>query len=124
MKSIINLHENFISAARRPMNFDKLPIAPATVDLPVIPTNKWKKTETSLEKKLLFPDKIQRNKFILKLFEYEEDVGHNAHIYIEDNEVMLVLSTHDINKVTELDKEYARYIDELYKESLYSQHVY
>lgn len=106
------------------MNFDKLPIAPVVADLPVIPTNKWKKTDSSLEKKFLFPDKLQRNRFIKKLFEYEEDVGHHASIYIENDEVMLVLSTHDVNKVTELDKEYAKYVDETYKEILYSQEVY
>jgi pterin-4a-carbinolamine dehydratase len=120
VKSIVRLHEDFINLARRPMSFDKLPVAPVVADLPVIPTNKWKKTESSIEKKFLFPDKIQRNKYIRKLFEYEEDVGHHAEIFIVDNEVMLSLSTHDVNKVTELDKEYARYADELYKESLYS----
>jgi hypothetical protein len=69
VKSVISLHENFITTARRPMNFDKLPVAPVIADLPVIPTNRWKKTETSIEKKFAFPDKIQRNNNIVKSIE-------------------------------------------------------
>ncbi len=59
--------------------------------------------------------------FVMGLLGYEAQVEHNADIRISHDEVSLKLQTKDIGKATELDKEYARYADILFKDLVYSQ---
>jgi pterin-4a-carbinolamine dehydratase len=114
------LHEEFIDSARRPMDFGRLPVMPRGRDVPVIVTDKWKKSENSLIKTYKFISNELRNDFVRQLLIHEENVGHNATISIQHETVTLTLQTHDIKQVTELDKEYAKYADELYKDVVYS----
>ena len=114
------LHEEFIDAARRPMDFGRLPVMPRGRDVPVIVTDKWKKSENSLIKTYKFISNELRNDFVRQLLIHEEKVGHNATMTIQHETVTLTLQTHDIEQVTELDKEYAKAADELYKDVVYS----
>jgi len=116
------LHENFIDRARQPMTFGALPVLPREKDVPVIAVNKWKKVEspTRLRKTFQFMNQELRNSFIKGLLKYEDKTHHNATITIEENEVTLDVRTKDVDQVTELDKEYARHADELYKDVVYS----
>ena len=51
---------------------------------------------------------------------YERQVKHNAKITIDENEVMIQLTTKDVNSVTELDKEYAKFSDVLFRDLAYN----
>jgi pterin-4a-carbinolamine dehydratase len=102
------------------MDFGRLPVMPRGRDVPVIVTDKWKKSENSLIKTYKFISNELRNDFVRQLLIHEENVGHNATISIQHETVTLTLQTHDIKQVTELDKEYAKYADELYKDVVYS----
>lgn len=93
---------------------------PRGKDVPVIATDKWKKSENSLIKTYRFLSNELRNDFVRQLLIHEEKVGHNATISIQHETVTLTLQTHDIEQVTELDKEYASTADELYKDVVYS----
>jgi len=114
------LHEEFIDAARRPMDFGRLPVMPRGRDVPVIATDKWKKSDNSLIKTYSFISNELRNDFVRQLLIHEENVGHHATMTVQYEIVTLTLQTHDIDKVTELDKEFARHADELYKDVVYS----
>ena len=109
--------------ARRPMTFGRLPVKPIEGDIAIIPVDKWKKLEspTRLRKSFKFMNSSARNHFVLKLFEYEKDTGHNATITVDEGEVTLDLRTKDIDQVTELDKEYAKFADVLYKDVVYNR---
>ena len=120
MRHLKNLHEEFIDTARRPMNFNRLPVIPTYSDTPIIPTNRWATIQNSLNKTFSFRLKEQKNDFVRQLLIHEEEVGHYATITITKDDVALKLSTGDVDKVTELDKEYARWADELYKDVVYS----
>ena len=120
MNHLKNLHEEFINVARQPMNFNRLPIIPSHSDAPIIPSNKWIKIENSLNKTFSFRLKEQKNDFVRQLLTHEEEVGHYAVINITHDDVALKLSTKDVEKITELDKEYASWADELYKDIVYS----
>lgn len=119
---LTNLHEAFIDKARRPMAFDRLPIQPLKGDTAIIPVDKWQKVEspTRLRKKFKFMDQEFRNSFVLGLFEYEKKTRHNAMITVDENEVILDIRTKDVDQITELDKEYAKYADVLFKDIVYS----
>lgn len=120
MSSLKSLHEEFLDKARRPMDFGRLPVMPRGKDVPVIPSDKWKKSENFLIKTYQFISYELRNDFVRQLFIYEEKIGHNASILIQHLTVTLTLQTSDIDQVTELDKEYAKHADELYKDVVYS----
>lgn len=102
------------------MGFGRLPVMPRGKDVPVIATDKWKKSENSLIKTYKFLSNELRNDFVRQLLMHEEKVGHHATMTLQYESVTLTLQTHDIEQVTELDKEYARAADELYKDVVYS----
>lgn len=120
MKQLTRLHEHFIDVARRPMSFGRLPVEPSAVVVPVIPVSKWTTLDGSMSKTFSFRKVSQRNEFVKDLMERELSVGHHAIMTVSSDEVTLLLQTHDLGHVTELDKEYASYADELYRDVVYS----
>jgi len=122
MKQLSRLHEEFIDKARRPMNFGALPVLPREKDVPIMAVNKWEKIESPrrLRKKFQFLNQDLRNDFVRSLLKYEDETMHNATITINENEVVLDVYTKDVDQITELDKEYAKHADTLYKDVVYS----
>lgn len=118
---LARLHEEFLDKARRPMTFGGLPVMPREADVPLIPVNKWTKTDGTLKKSYQFRLMDQRNSFVKQLLDHEIEVNHNASISIDEDIVVLKLQTKDIKQITELDKEYAKWADELYKDVVYSR---
>lgn len=116
MRSIADLHESFINKAREPFVKGVLPVKPKEGFLPVIAMNTWKKSDDYYVKKFEFRTQSHRNEFVKQLFEYEDEVGHNAKMVVNEGLVVLMLQTKDIERVTELDKEYAKYADAVYKD--------
>lgn len=117
-----SLHEEFIDKARRPMTFGRIPIKPVEGDIAIVATEKWKKVEspTRLRKTYRFRTQQQRNRFVSELFEYEEETKHNATITVEEGQVTLDVRTKDLDQVTEIDKEYAKFADILFKDVVYN----
>jgi len=115
------LHEEFLEKARRPMTFGTLPIDPKTSDAPIIAVDKWTKKNDSLVKTFPFRTQDQRNDFLTQLLTHEIEVGHNADMTVTEGSVTLKLQTKDIRQVTELDKEFSKWTDELYKDVVYSR---
>jgi len=120
MKHLARLHEEFIDKARLPMNFGKLPVMPRGADVPLIPVNKWLKESNLLKKKYEFRLKSQKREFVTEILDHEEEVGHSPLLTIEEDSVTVTLQTKDIESITELDKEFAKWLDELYKDVVYS----
>jgi len=104
------------------MNFDRLPIKPVEGDVAIIAVEKWKKLEspTRLRKIFKFSKQEARNRFVKKILAYEDETQHNAVITVDEGQVTLDVRTKDIDQITELDKEYARYADVLYKDTVYN----
>lgn len=119
------LHESFIDSARRPMNFGRLPIKPLEGEIAIIPVDKWEKVKspTRLRKTFKFMSNDARNQFVAELFEYEKESGHNAIITIDEEKVTLDVRTKDVDQITELDKEYAKFADVLFKDIVYSPSI-
>ena len=114
------LHEEFIAQANRPMTFGELPVEPRKADAPVLAVDRWRTVDNVLVKTYRFRRDGDRDKFVVMLLGYEHDVKHNAVITIDSDSVSLRLTTHDVDRVTELDKEYARHADVVHREIVYS----
>ncbi len=67
-----------------------------------------------LARKFTFDSLQQRTLFMEYLLEVEEKNQHFAKITIEGLDVTVEVYTHDIQRVTELDKEYAGTCDSIY----------
>jgi len=115
------LNEEFIAQARRPMQMGKLPIEPQDADVPVIAVDKWRVTESPkmLVKTYRFRRPGDRDRFVTSLLMYESQVQHNATIIIEEGTVSLRLVTKNVDVITGLDKEYARFADTSWKDIVY-----
>lgn len=114
------LHEQFINNANRQMTFGNLPINPKEQNTPIIVTNKWKTNDKVLTKTFQFQRKGDKDKFVIALLEYEAETEHNAIIRISEGAVTLELFTKDLDKVTEIDKAYAKFADVLFKDVVYN----
>lgn len=119
---LANLHEAFIDKARRPMSFGKLPIEPLENGAAIIPVDKWEKVASPmrLRKTFNFMSQEKRNEFVQGLFEYETKTRHNAMITVDEDKVTLDVRTKDVDQITELDKEYAKFADVLFRDVAYN----
>ncbi len=116
------LHESYIEASRRPMSLGRLPVDPKKVELPVVPMEKWalKGDPKKLVKVYRFRRPGDRNMMIMSLLEYEEEVKHNADMIIKEETLQIELYTKNVDIVTEVDKEYAKHADEVFKDIVYT----
>lgn len=111
-----DLHEQFIEKAHRPMEFGGLPVKPRQPEAPIVPMDRWREADGALYKTYKFRAPEARDRFIMALLNYEAEVQHNAQIRIDEGEVSLRVQTRTAERVTELDKEYARYADCVFKD--------
>ena len=119
MNQLQRLHEAFIEKANRPMDFGSLPISPHEAEAPIFPVERWRAVDGALYKTYKFRRDDDRNEFILLLLAYEKETDHHAEITIKSDEVTLRVQTKDLEKVTSIDKEYARYADVVHKDLIY-----
>lgn len=117
--SLKELHREFIEKANRPMSFGALPIDPKEAEAPILATDRWRTDNGVLVKQYLFRRPGDRDKFLMGLLDYERQVQHNAVIVVQADKVALKLTTHDVDRITELDKEYSRFADVLFRDVVY-----
>lgn len=118
--SLKQLHREFIDHANRSMRFGALPVEPTEPEVPVIAVSRWKNQGNVLVKPFQFRRDGDRDRFLLQLLGYERKVGHHATIIIEEDRIIVRVSTHDVDRITELDKEYAKFADVLFRDVVYS----
>jgi len=89
----------------------------ASADVPIIAKeNVWsvQPNPERLTRKFVFQSTQHRALFIEELLSEEERTGHFGKITIDGLEVTVEVWTHDIDRVTELDHEYAGSCDQMY----------
>lgn len=121
MNKMSKLNESFIASARRSM-FDNIPVKPNQNNVPVVAQQRWEIVgePKRLMKVYPFREVGQRNHFMNELMAHELDVKHNSEVFMTENSVKVTVATKNIDIITELDKEFARYLDELYRDVVYS----
>lgn len=121
MNTLMKLHQKLMNESKNDMfGTHKLPIEAQHDDTgPVIPVERWVDIGGCLKKTYRFRTLDMRNRFVRFLLTHEEDVGHSAELTLTEECVCVKVKTKDIDQVTELDKEYARTCDLVYKDVCY-----
>jgi pterin-4a-carbinolamine dehydratase len=88
-------------------------------------TSKWMKVSDEnrnqeLTKEYSFLNVDTRNVFVFRLLGYEKKITHHGIVEIKEKTVSIRVSTKNVDIVTELDYEYARFCDNLYKDVTYN----
>jgi len=89
------------------------------IELPLeVVESKWdiKSNPERLQRIFRFDDINARNWFLSEIFENEKSNQHYGKITIEGKDVKVEVQTHSLNKVTELDQEYASYCDDVWQD--------
>ena len=72
-----------------------------------------------LLRKFGFDDPRQKKAFLVALLDYQEEIKHHALVIVDSAGVEVETYTHNVDAVTELDKELAKFCDELYEDVKY-----
>ena len=124
MRKVSTLVENYIVRRTTTMLDDRdRPVRVVTSNsvTPLKPSNRWEPVnKRALCKRFEFRDYEHRDNFISDVLEFEKEHGHRARLLIDDLVVTVEVSTKDMDVITELDKEYAKETDLIYKEVCYT----
>ena len=118
---LTDINRKFIVESSRSIIENSLPIKPVVTDKPIMAVEKWHlDNQEMLSKRFFFENLPDRNRFITSLMNYEIEAGHHAKIIVSNKDVVVKLKTHDVDKVTELDKEYSKYADVIRRDIAYN----
>lgn len=85
--------------------------------LPIVPTERWTVVDRKrLLKTFKFESVDKRNTFLTQLLRLEADCGHHAEIIVTEDSVQIRLWTKTSDSLTDLDKEYARTADAMFRD--------
>lgn len=107
--------ENEVQSQHFPREFSfdtrTLPIAPRT-------TSKWyvERNPERLCRTYEFNDRSTMRSFLDQLMDYEDRCGHHGNVHISGPTLRIEVHTHDLDGVTELDKEYANECDMIHED--------
>ena len=65
-----------------------------------------------------FESRDRMTDFLNELLRFENEMGHHGTQKIDFDSVTIEVYTHTVNKITELDQEYIRAMDDIYKDVL------
>lgn len=116
INKLIALNEDLVQQASKNTVRPAVPVHAQKPKLPVRPVQQWTKTESYMEKTFEFSDPSERNMFLFQILGVEEEKGHNADMDVKEKSVKVRLTTRDVNRVTELDREYSQAADSIYSE--------
>lgn len=85
--------------------------------MPVVPKNDgWSedKAQRRLTRSYEFRDHSRMADFIRELLDYEVETGHYGRIECDFPKVTISVKTHDLDDITEVDRDYATHCDRIY----------
>ena len=69
-----------------------------------------------LMKTFEFESHFELKAFVSEVLSYQEQVSHHGKLTVNYRDVIVEVYTHDVNDVTELDKEYAQMADKIHQD--------
>jgi pterin-4a-carbinolamine dehydratase len=99
--------------------------APAQV---IVPQDRWQlidfvNGEKALRKTYRFFSVSNRNTFLNELFESDNDVVRSREVKVNKLSVDVILGTPHLGVPTEIDKEFAKFLDDLYRDVSFDANV-
>jgi pterin-4a-carbinolamine dehydratase len=115
---LAKIHENFIRESRETILWNQLPIKAKDIETPIVPVERWeiRGDPKFLTKIFRFQNLSERNEFLKFIFNYEKETNHGSSLLIRDEIVKISLRTKGVDEITSLDKEYAKFADETFKD--------
>ncbi len=115
--------EDFVKRAREstvPSNFGPVHVN-SKINIPIIPINRWQlEDKKQLRKCYKFDSNNEKNLFVSQLLQYESTVDkHAIEIKITKDCVELLVGTTDLQTLTDLDKDYCKMADNIFKDVVY-----
>jgi len=85
---------------------------------PVQQSNQWSmlRDPNRLACKFDFDDPSIMRRFVMEVLDFQEDANHHGSLLVEHDSIQVEVWTHDINDVTELDREYANELSDIYRD--------
>lgn len=117
MNKLLLLNEGLVHQASQSTVQSGTPVRPQKQKPPVVAVPAWESDGSSLKKSYKFGSIDDRNFFLQQVLFYEQEKGHCATMLVGEKQVTLRVTTRDLGKVTELDREYSRAADLIYKET-------
>jgi pterin-4a-carbinolamine dehydratase len=105
-----------------PLDVPTVSRLPGNRQLPVVPkTTKWSmdRDNRCLTRAYEFGDHSRMCDFMREVLDYETGTGHYAKLVCEYPHVTVSVKTHDVDDVTEIDKEYASQCDHIYDDVIH-----
>jgi pterin-4a-carbinolamine dehydratase len=88
-------------------------------ECPVVPSRDyWEVFESPerLQRKFSFQDRRSLVDFVSLVFSLEDTMGHHGKIDIDHKEVTISVYTKDINSITNIDREYVKHVDQIFRD--------
>jgi pterin-4a-carbinolamine dehydratase len=115
-----DLDPGFTDPSKAQMQFGVKPVIVRGQELPVFPTNRWRNCGSYITKRYEFRRLSDKQRFVEIVMKYERKVQHFSQMNIDRESVTLKLSTQTVDKPTEIDKEFAKFVDGVFKDITYS----
>jgi 4a-hydroxytetrahydrobiopterin dehydratase len=112
---LVDLMNGYFDEKERPSRV----LAEAKLPVRTKEGNDWEKLSSPnrYKKKYKFKKRSHMANFLNDVLEYEDEVQHHAEITVRYKTVTILVWTHDLNDITEVDNEYVRTVNEIYKEN-------
>ena len=102
------MRDYFLDNARKSLNENCGPVVPTRATWEVF------QSPERLSRVYVLDSKSRLADFISEVLSFEARINHSGTIKISGNEVTIEVYTHDINRITNLDREYAESVDAIY----------
>ena len=90
-------------------------------DFPIRPNQcEWEVFESPerFSKNFKFSSRKRLLDFVSEVLALEDEINHHGEIIINFDEVTIAVYTHTVNRITEIDQEYTRHVDNIHKDVL------
>ncbi len=90
---------------------------PSSPDIHLTVPAMWvqkRRQDEKLKEKFDFDDASIMRRFVTEVLSFQEDANHHGSLLIENDSIRVEVWTHDVNDVTELDREYAAELSDIY----------
>ena len=88
-------------------------------DVPIAPSkNVWDRLENpeTLQRLFVFDDAKGLIYFLEDVIQLQEHMSHHGRLLVDGLQVLVQINTHSLNRVTDLDVEWAKKVDEIYND--------